>query len=447
MPLSAKTSQRPQKRQKHDKTKGKTLTSAPAVSFASKGKQRAAPPPLKQPKASSKPKSEPAVDEEPSPLPTSFKVVAGSYEKLLYGFDGTYSNTPSSSSSTLEWSLNPIFIFPAHVSSVKAVAASPQGGKWLATGITDEIIKVWDLRRRREIGGLLHHEGSITHLVFPSRSHLLSASEDGTLALFRARDWSVLRTLKGHKGRVNSVAIHPSGKAGLSVGKDRTLRMWDLMRGKGSASTKLGVEGELVRWSTDGSLLVVQHQKTIDVYSTELSLLHTITHPSRVHDVKFVMRPNGEGEVLLVAGEDKKTVAYDITTEANKPPRSVASFVGHSNRVKALDTLRIALPDSKSTTILATISSDGWVHVYDISALPALSSDPKQAEIEPVAKYNTKGTRLTCVTLADGDADAGGEIAGKRKRAEDEGDDGDGEWESNVEDDDADSEEDEDEDT
>ena len=86
--------------------------------------------------------------------------------------------------------------------------------------------------------------GSITHLSFPSRSHLLSASEDGTLCLFRARDWAVLRTLKGHKGRVNSVAVHPSGKVALSVGKDRALRMWDLMRGKGCASTKLG-KGEL----------------------------------------------------------------------------------------------------------------------------------------------------------------------------------------------------------
>jgi protein MAK11 len=44
----------------------------------------------------------------------------------------------------------------------------------------------------------------------------------------------------GHKGRVNSVAVHPSGKVALSVGKDRTLRMWDLMRGKGCASTKIG---------------------------------------------------------------------------------------------------------------------------------------------------------------------------------------------------------------
>ena len=84
------------------------------------------------------------------------------------------------------------------------------------------------------------HTGSITHLEFPSRSHLLSASEDGTLCLFRARDWAVLREMKGHKGRVNSVAVHHSCKVALSVGKDRTLRMWDLMRGKGSASTKIG---------------------------------------------------------------------------------------------------------------------------------------------------------------------------------------------------------------
>ena len=48
-----------------------------------------------------------------------------------------------------EPTLKPIFIFPAHVACVKAVAASPEGGKWLATGSTDEIIKVWDLTKER----------------------------------------------------------------------------------------------------------------------------------------------------------------------------------------------------------------------------------------------------------------------------------------------------------
>jgi WD40 repeat protein len=82
--------------------------------------------------------------------------------------------------------------------------------------------------------------GSITSLQFPSRTHLITASEDSTITLFRSRDWTVLRSFKGHVGRVNSVAVHPTGKLALSLGKDRTLKVWDLMKGKAGGSTKLG---------------------------------------------------------------------------------------------------------------------------------------------------------------------------------------------------------------
>lgn len=86
--------------------------------------------------------------------------------------------------------------------------------------------------------------GSITYLTFPSPSHLLTCSEDGTICLFRSRDWVLLRIFKGHKGRVNAVAVHPSGKLALSVGRDKTIRMWDFMRGKPAGSTKI-YKGEL----------------------------------------------------------------------------------------------------------------------------------------------------------------------------------------------------------
>ena len=95
------------------------------------------------------------------PLPSTFKVVVGSYEKLLYGLEGTVTVDDGSH----KFALKPIFIFPAHISSLKNVAASPQGGKWLATGSADEIVKVWDLRRRKEIGGLMQHEGRSANLV------------------------------------------------------------------------------------------------------------------------------------------------------------------------------------------------------------------------------------------------------------------------------------------
>jgi protein MAK11 len=98
-------------------------------------------------------------------LPSTFKVIAGSYEKLLYGLEGTVTLNETSKP---QFHLKPIFIFPAHVSCIKSVAASPGGGKWLATGSADEIIKVWDLRRKKEIGGLMHHQGSCVSDLFSS---------------------------------------------------------------------------------------------------------------------------------------------------------------------------------------------------------------------------------------------------------------------------------------
>lgn len=138
-----------------------TTKIAPAA-ISAKGKERAPGPTplLKAHKAKSAARSE--AEPSSSSLPATFKVVAGSYEKLLYGLEG--STTAEGSRYTFQ--LKPIFIFPAHISSIRAVATSPQGGKWLATGSGDEIVKVWDLRRRKEIGGLMHHEGASLHPPF-----------------------------------------------------------------------------------------------------------------------------------------------------------------------------------------------------------------------------------------------------------------------------------------
>jgi hypothetical protein len=134
------------------KPKPKTNTTAPAPapqSEKAKGKQKALP---------------------ATTLPGSFILIAGSYEKLLYGIEGSYPPHNIDSGDGLvnrvvKPDLTPIFIFPAHLAFVKCVAASP-GGKWLATGSEDEFIKVWDLRRRKEVGSLSQHTGMSLLFVF-----------------------------------------------------------------------------------------------------------------------------------------------------------------------------------------------------------------------------------------------------------------------------------------
>ena len=92
-------------------------------------------------------------------VPTAFEVVAGSYERILYGLHCAVSHSGQAEGAAVEVEMQPIFQFPAHLTCVKTACASPNG-RWLVTGAADEVIKVWDLRRRKEVGGLLGHEGA-----------------------------------------------------------------------------------------------------------------------------------------------------------------------------------------------------------------------------------------------------------------------------------------------
>lgn len=111
--------------------------------------------------------------------------------------------------------------------------------------------RIYNLRRKREIGVLLEHTDEITCLAFIGKGFLLSGGADSTICIWRTSDWLCLHKLGGHKAAVTSIAPHPTGKLALSTGKDRTLRLWDLVKGRIAFITRLDEVGEKVFWSPD----------------------------------------------------------------------------------------------------------------------------------------------------------------------------------------------------
>lgn len=394
------------------------------------------------------------------PQPThTFKIVAGSYERLLYGLEATVE--PSSSdadassaknaSTSFDVSLKPIFTFPAHISSIRTVATAGADSKWLATGGTDEIVKVWDLRKQREVGQLTGHEGTITSLVFASRTYLMTTSADSHINLYRTRDWALLRTLKGHIGRINSASPHPTGRLALSVGSDRTIRMWDLMRGQAAASTRIGIEADLVRWDTLGTRFVVLAYRQAMIFKTDMTKFAELEEKRRIGDVCFfrVKDAAGKERELFFAGlEDGLVKVFDldakITDEATQvkaaategeeeessdaedegeeedltPLVEVGRLVGHKNRVRSVAVLPVLVAsasgkgkqkaqDRARSYVAVTISSDGFFRTFDLSAIVNQLSSTERSlaeyaeqvvSVESNAQFDTKGTRLTCLT-------------------------------------------------
>jgi hypothetical protein len=61
-------------------------------------------------------------------------------------------------------------------------------------------------------------------------------------------------------------------------------------------------------------------------------MLDTVTHPSRIHCVKFYKSAETpDQDVLLVAAEDKFVTAY-LVGDGEQSSRIIARFGGHTNR-------------------------------------------------------------------------------------------------------------------
>lgn len=220
--------------------------------------------------------STPAAEVKEEPY-TSLKLVFGTYERILYGLhcsfeEATISASPGGAS------LTPLFSFPAHSSALRTATSSPSGKYLLTSCAASSALSLWALRTRKEAGSLIgpNENASVTAVEFDRQGKIVCvANEEGEVVVYRTKDWVMLRRLKGHTGRINGIGIHPDGRVMMTVGKDRCLRMWDLGGGKveGSkskpvASVRLGVEGDLVKWSDDGKRFAVVTGGTVTVYDT-----------------------------------------------------------------------------------------------------------------------------------------------------------------------------------
>lgn len=59
----------------------------------------------------------------------------------------------------------------------------------------------------------------------PDGSHLLSGGQDGKMTIISSKNWKIEKEWeKAHKGSVNFIALHPTGKLAISMGSDLTLR-------------------------------------------------------------------------------------------------------------------------------------------------------------------------------------------------------------------------------
>ncbi|XP_018330976.1 p21-activated protein kinase-interacting protein 1-like [Agrilus planipennis] len=292
----------------------------------------------------------------------TFEIVAGTYEQFLLGYNF------QSKCGELKQS----FAVRSHTGSIKCVHTL---NRFVASGGTDDRIFIYDLISRKEHCMLTQHVSSVTCVKFtPDRSHIISGSADGTLAIVRVGNWQLEKLWeKAHKGAIVNIAIHSSGKLALTLGSDHTLQTWNLIKGRQAYVINLSNKSkdpsslEHIMWSPCGSKFLLGGGYYTEIWSIEKGgILKSIKHSFKVSCCIWYKK-----NTLLVGYENGQLGITNIETS------KINVIECHSSRLKSIAT---------NSSCIITGSSDGVIKVWD-------------KEFQEIAKCNT-GCRITCLDIA-----------------------------------------------
>jgi len=217
----------------------------------------------------------------------------------------------------------------------------------------------------------------------------------------------------GHKGRVNAVAPHSSGRVALSVGRDQTLRLWDLTKGRQAFVQKLPAgEARSVLWSQDCSCFFVLYDSHVGVHEgasgAEVSQLRpsegtavgALSSTPRLHSMLLMQQQ--AAEVLAVACEGGDVLLWQVKGlgGAAPAPGSAASSgsgaaapspqiaptavlrTGHEKRVRALALLPAPVEEKEGAAARKGISSSSKGAAAAAAAAAAGAREEEEEEEE-----------------------------------------------------------------
>ncbi|QDU94934.1 WD40 repeat domain-containing serine/threonine protein kinase [Lignipirellula cremea] len=227
---------------------------------------------------------------------------------------------------------------PDYTSELREIAAHPgerirsldfsRDGKWLLTGASNGVVRIWNAATGEQRGGDYRgHRGAVYSARFsPNGKSFVTAGHDGVAVVWNASDhaagkaeFSQAPPFRGHTGPVYAADFSPDGKRVVTGGEDKRILLWDP-----ALLTEFDFD-TAVRNFKEGKK-VEEVKKEIDYRELEGDSIDD-RHTAAVRAVRF----SDDGVRIISASQDNTVKVWRADTlELYKTLR------GHGNPVSAL---------------------------------------------------------------------------------------------------------------
>lgn len=331
-------------------------------------------------------------------IKTKRKETTGGAAKKLKTTDHADESKPNGTvPPSMQVYLEQSFAVRVHSGSVRCLTGSSDGALMFSAG-QDEMMNLFSLKKRKL---LQTSEGAVSCCNFVSSSHLICGSDDGNIYIHECRSsgMKLVKTLRGHKSGITAIDSHQSGKVLLSLSRDKTMRTWNLIKGRCAYVTHIGIEAHLVKWARGNDGFLIAANMEIYLYNNLGNLKQKLTLAKRVNSVEFI-----GNNMFAIATDSGRLDFFHIEKEACK---LVMKFEAHESRIKSIRCLRAsedledAVEGESSESAgqhhiqIATASSDGSVKLWSISRRRSTLMEPQELASVDV------GARLTCMFASE----------------------------------------------
>jgi WD40 repeat protein/3',5'-cyclic AMP phosphodiesterase CpdA len=299
------------------------------------------------------------------------------------GTRGKFNRLRGGLAESAAWEVDARTLWPVPAGAGCSTVAFGPGGRLLATGHSDGLVRLWDAERAvclRVLEGHTHRVQSVAWS--PDGRFLGSGADDATVRLWEAGTGKALRTFDGHTNWVQSVAWSPDGTRVASGSYDNTVRLWEAGTGRVLRTIDAHTNWvQSVAWSPDGTRLASgSHDNTLRLWDagTGEALGTFEGHTSWVQSVVW----SPDGTRLASASDDETVRLWDAGTG-----EALATLEGHTDWVRSV----AWSPDG---TRLASGSFDNTVRLWEAGTGKALGTFKGHIHGVQSVAWSPDGTRL-----------------------------------------------------
>lgn len=237
----------------------------------------------------------------------------------------------------------------------------------LITGGQDRTVKVWDTDSGSLISNLYGCLGSVLDLAITNDNRsVIAASSSNNLYAWDLSSGRVHHTLTGHTDKVCAVDISKvSSRHVVSAAYDRTIKVWDLLKGYCINTIIFHSNCNALCFSSDGQTIFSGHidgnLRLWDIKTGKL-LSEVAAHSFAITSISL----SRNGNVVLTSGRDNLHNLFDVRSLEVSSTLKAAG-----NRVASNWSRSCISPDDKN---VAAGSSDGSVYVWSASKAETVST-------------------------------------------------------------------------